>query len=506
LILGAGSSGSTIRGLVINRFTRIAAGNSGGNPIVVSIAGASGGHWIAGNYLNTDSTGTTTFLSSEFSTSRDGIVDGGSGGNIIGHDPLGPNSSNPAADRNIISGAGTAPAGGARNGILVLVQSSGNKIRGNYIGTDATGTLDLGNPLSGILVQSASNTIVDNVISGNGFNGVRSTSANPLIPSGSNVIVNNKVGTDVTGTLDLGNDNDGVHLGTSNNTVANNVISGNFGGVFAPGPGSNTIKDNKIGTDVTGMLPIGNAAGMVVISSNNTIKGNVIAFNDSVGIIALPSTTGVPSVSNAILSNSIFGNPGFGLSGLGIELATSNCPPSCIFDGVTLNDPLDEDVGFANNLQNFPVIDVADSFINPPHVQVRVRLDSKPNQDYLIQGFLSTLADPSGHGEGEVLVAQKIVTTDDSGHVDFRLPVPLKLLPVRSIFTTTATDLLTNDTSEFSKWENLDDVQDVRGSPTAYEQVGDAVGDDGMDDMPWSSWEERAAEEPSITEKVPTEE
>jgi hypothetical protein len=246
------------------------------------------------------------------------------------------------------------------------------------------------------------------------------------------------------------------------------------------------------------MMALGNGAGLVVEASNNTIKDNVIAYNSNNGILVAPSPVGIPSISNSILNNSIFNNspsilPPFG-PGLGIDLVPSICVPNnCAGIGVTLNDPLDEDVG-PNNLQNFPVIDVADSFINPSHVQVRVRLDSKPSQSYLIQGFLSTLANddpPLDYGEGEVLVAEKTVTTDSSGHVDFRLPVPLKMLPTRSIFTVTATDLLTNDTSEFSKWENLDDVQDVRGSPTAYEHAAGAVGGDGWSGM---SWEEQGIE------------
>jgi hypothetical protein len=94
-----------------------------------------------------------------------------------------------------------------------------------------------------------------------------------------------------------------------------------------------------------------------------------------------------------------------------------------------------------------------------------------------------------------VLVAQKTVTTDVFGHVDFRLPVPLKMLPAGSIFTVTATDLLTYDTSEFSKWENLDDVQGVRGSPTAYEQADGAAGGEGLGGMPWE-WEEVEVQQP----------
>ena len=63
------------------------------------------------------------------------------------------------------------------NGI-VLDTKGGNVIEGNFLGTDTTGTLDLGNSLDGLLIESSDNTIggtaaaARNVISGNGIDGV----------------------------------------------------------------------------------------------------------------------------------------------------------------------------------------------------------------------------------------------------------------------------------------------------------------------------------------------
>jgi len=157
---------------------------------------------------------------------------------------------------------------------------------------------------------------------------------------------------------------------------------------------NSTITGNKIGTDVSGTLDLGNKniAGIQIRggSANNTIgglaegDGNTIAFNP-IGIAFGPAA----GSGNTILGNSIFNNVG-----LGIDLGR---------DGVTLNDLLDADVG-TNNLQNFPVITGKRSFLNPALVQVWGSLDSKPSQQYLVQIFSSVRADPSGYGEGQQLV------------------------------------------------------------------------------------------------------
>jgi hypothetical protein len=68
-----------------------------------------------------------------------------------------------------------------------------------------------------------------------------------------------------------------------------------------------------------------------------------------------------------------------------------------------------------------------------------------------------------------------------SGHVDFHLPAKLNV-PVGSIITATATDLLTNDTSKLSAWVNVDE----KGSLKAYENAASAAGEDGFSDTQWA--------------------
>jgi hypothetical protein len=89
----------------------------------------------------------------------------------------------------------------------------------------------------------------------------------------------NFLGTDVTGTAAVGNGY-GIAVGAGNQTFggagAGNLISGNGTGIAAAGDGS-TIAGNFLGTDVTGTRPLLNAAGGDVDfqdgGNNNTIGG-----------------------------------------------------------------------------------------------------------------------------------------------------------------------------------------------------------------------------------------
>ena len=156
---------------------------------------------------------------------------------------------------------GTSPA--ARNLISgndhrgISMTGTGNKIIGNYIGTNVTGTISLGNDEYGVLLVSASNNIIGpgNVISGNKDDGVTISGDDAL----ENHIIGNFIGVNATGTDALGNGNRGVWLNAPDNIVGGssaadrNVISGNTVGVsINPGCNGNEVMGNYIGTDITG--------------------------------------------------------------------------------------------------------------------------------------------------------------------------------------------------------------------------------------------------------------
>src|SRR6185503_12261958 len=139
---------------------------------------------------------------------------------------------------------------------------SGNTIQGNLIGTDVTGTARIPNN-TGMDARGQNNVVggltpaARNIISGNGAVGV-------IVGGVGTTFYGNYVGTDITGTLPLGNGSVGV-LGYDNAVIggtvpgARNVIAANaitFGQAnLAIGPdvsGSNvTVQGNYIGTDVT---------------------------------------------------------------------------------------------------------------------------------------------------------------------------------------------------------------------------------------------------------------
>jgi CSLREA domain-containing protein len=146
--------------------------------------------------------------------------------------------------------------------------------------------------------------------------------------------VGNYVGTDPTGSEDLGNGwGISIFWGAHENTVGGtapedrNLISGNDQGgirLFGVGVDDNHVVGNFIGTTADGSGALGNTdAGILVISGaqkNFIGPGNVIAFNDGDGV----RVHGSDSLSNTITGNAIHSNGGLGIdnvAGGNLELA-----------------------------------------------------------------------------------------------------------------------------------------------------------------------------------------
>ena len=120
-----------------------------------------------------------------------------------------------------------------RHGINLTVGGS-CAVYGNYIGTDVTGIVGLGNNGHGIYIDSSTTNSVGgplagqrNVIAANGQSGVRLTNNANI-----NFVVANYIGTNASGTAALGNAR-GIDIDAANNTIGGtgagngNVISGN---------------------------------------------------------------------------------------------------------------------------------------------------------------------------------------------------------------------------------------------------------------------------------------
>ncbi len=265
---------------------------------------------VSGNYIGTDITGAVALGNQTGVQIRSGVTN-----TIVG-------GSN-ASERNVISG-------NSAFGISIEQIGAGNKIQGNYIGTDATGAIAVGNGDAGnsttanirlgtnngiaVVVGTDGDGFNDanegNVISGGLAAGIRISDS--FSDQGNHVIAGNLIGTDATGKLALPNvvgiaivKTSNNRIGTNNDGVSDgleaNVISGNANAGIAivdPDTGDafladgNIIAGNLIGTDITGLIPLGNGtSGINLTDATNTIIGgadtgerNVIGDNATAGI------------------------------------------------------------------------------------------------------------------------------------------------------------------------------------------------------------------------------
>src|SRR6202030_3426637 len=122
-----------------------------------------------------------------------------------------------------------------------------------------------------------------NLISGNGRNGISDGAFASSI--GFNAIEGNLIGTDSSGTVPLGNGQDGIDLASTGDTVggttasARNVVSANaqYGIRISGNASSNLVAGNDVGADKTGSAALANVQDGIHIqdnAANNTIGGS----------------------------------------------------------------------------------------------------------------------------------------------------------------------------------------------------------------------------------------
>ena len=398
-----------------------------------------------------------------------------------------------ASHRNLISG-------NHGRGVMLEDGSNDNRVFGNFIGTDLSGTQAVPNGSVGVEVAaghslarpSSRNLVGDiaavpgappgNVISGNESGGV-------AIKKGEeNWIRGNIIGANAPGLAALPNRHHGIFVTDESfgNIIggselgSRNLVSANEGsGIVIQGRSSNTrIQGNLIGTEITGTANLGNRLNGITLgpfgSATKTLIGglglgeaNTVAFNRVQGIAVPPADDMVPSLQNTFAGNAMHSN-----GDLGIDLAS---------DGVTANDVTDTDFG-PNELQNFPVLSQA-GLIDGGTLVFGV-LRSRSAAAFHLEFFRNSTCDPlSGHGEGEIFVARKQIKTAANGVAPFGLVLPQ--MAAGSVITATATDPDGN-TSEFSPCVTVraraendgDGVEDV------IEDAAPNNGDGNNDGMP----------------------
>jgi len=300
--LNVAGTGNIIRGLVINRFS----GNG------ISIGAEAQENRVEGCYIGTDLTGSTAL-----GNGNAGVLIGEAENNLVG----GPT----ASTRNLISG-------NVEGVTIVGATATGNLVQGNYIGTNASGNAAIPNG-TGILLLAPDNTIggvgegAGNVISGNLANGVDLFGENAT----ENTLQGNLIGADATGTIALGNGENGVALFSSatDNLIggtqegARNILSGNaFGILVADLSVTGTqIQGNFIGTNATGDGPIPNTQTGIIVWGKNTLiggpesgAGNVISGNLFAGIDLGPES------AETLIRGNYIGTDGNGSTAMGNSL------------------------------------------------------------------------------------------------------------------------------------------------------------------------------------------
>jgi hypothetical protein len=359
------------------------------------------------------------------------------------------------ASNSVIKGLVINNFGGSA--IDILGDSVGTRVEGNFLGTDPTGTLDRGNFNDGVeMFDGPRQTVIGgttpaarNLISANGDQGIDlGNSFSPGALAEEHRIQGNYIGTDRSGTKDLGNAKCGVSLfETSANTLggttaaSRNLLSGNGGGVCLFDASDTLMLGNRIGTTASGTGALGNDLSGVEISgraefgSNNALGdgtaagSNTVAFNGQDGVLV-----GGASLDNQISRNSIFSNGGLGIDLLGPgETFTTDVP--------TPNDPGDADFG-PNGLQNKPVVSSAKTVSGK--TTVKGTLGSLPEAGVVIRFY----SNPSGE-EGKKFLGQKSVAPDLNGNASFVFS-PATAVPVGQTVTATATSGRGGGTSEFS--------------------------------------------------------
>ncbi len=476
-----GVSGNTIGG------TNVGAGNiiSGNqqNGVLITAAGASG-NLVQGNFVGVDSTGTNALPNAyggiQILGASGNLVGGANGGNVISGNTLsGVMLANSGGGANIVQGnlIGTDSSGkkavpNAQAGIYILVPgntiggptaaarnvvsgnsqngifiydstASNNLIEGNYIGTDITGEVSLGNGYAGIAISNApANTIggtsagAGNVISANGV-GLYGDSGIELDGSTTATVVQgNYIGTDATGGNALGNLDGGIYFyGSGTNTIggafagAGNFISGNFQegiSVGDPGANFNTIQGNFIGTKADGVSPLGNQLHNIDFSntaSNNVVGGTTPAGDNRIAFVQNSLYDGVRirtgCLGNFVSRNSIFSNGYLGiLIDVSGEVLNSNL--------VALTDVVSE--GGTTAIQGL--------------------LSTYANGHFLIQFYENAAPNPSGYGEGLTYLGSTNITTGINGQASFALSLPVQVPPGKYV-SATVTDNA-NTTWEFS--------------------------------------------------------
>lgn len=343
----SGADDCSIKGLAINKYV----GGTSGRAITIRNTAS---HGANNNQISQCVCG---FFGAGFGNTRGIIIDGSASNTLPVTNTIigGPN----ATDFNVISG-------NSISGIAAMFNVNDSLIQNNFIGCDKTGTIAVGEAFGIVIIGGTGSTtqpctgniIKDNLIAGyTAFGVVLQSAAN------SNIVQNNKIGTNISGTAVLDTPQIGVlitnetgftctnNLIGGTNSGEGNLISGQTGGGIGvgiylnDGANSTTIQGNFIGTNLAGTAAIPNLYGIEIQNDpgfsceNNSIGGsasgaqNLISGNTTAGILL------DTNVLHTTIQNNLVGVQANGTSALanGIGIVTSgNATSSQPIDGTII--------------------------------------------------------------------------------------------------------------------------------------------------------------------------
>ncbi len=558
-----GAGGSQIRDVAIVNFGD--STNSGGRGILVNDAG---GDTFVENYLGVDPDGrtakpnvvgielrsannivgsamtsTSTLTPNLISGNKsDGILISGANasknlviGNLIGTDITGALSVGnlhgvtlAAASNNIIGGTASSttnlisgnvgPDFGSGIGVYFTGTSTGNIVAGNLIGTDASGTKADNNAYGiyfGTFNNPTTSEIISNVTIGGSVAGAGNTISGNGIGIAGNIaastIAGNRVGTDVTGALGIGN-GIGIYLGATGTTIGGTVTatrniiasSGKIGGLNAAGSGitlfgdANTISGNVIGTNAAGTAALPNVVGISLHTTNSTIggtasgAGNIISGNTGDGIdldlnagnnvlgnligsvagttlgnggdgvhVVLAVPTGGTATTPLALNDSIggvtVGSPNIiaGNAGAGVALTNTYGAYTGLSirgNSITGNGQLGISLGSTPSAPTPQTLTITSATSTATSSTINGVVGGVPGQIVQVDLYNNATADASGYGEGQVFLGTVPVTIGAGGLATFTGTFgPLGATPhITATATSTAVSPAVGSTSEFS--------------------------------------------------------
>ena len=354
--------------------------------------------------------------------------------------------------------------GGWNYAITSFFAGGGGAVKGSFIGTDAAGTAVPGSPnIRGIDSEFGDNFTVGgpapadrNLISGNAQSGVT------IFHGANSLVQGNLVGTDKSGTVVFGGTallGIGVSSETPGAVIRDNVVGGVSTGLQVGDTNDTmygmTILHNWVGTDVTGTINLGTKQYGIFVQGRDIQvggigagEGNVVAFSQGAGVLVSYST--INTFHNPIRGNSIYGNGTANganfLSTLGIDLGNQGGFGQ---GGLTPNDLDDADIG-PNLLQNFPLLSSAVSAGG--NTTIDGVLNSTANTQFAIDFYSNDgcVGRPQDFLEGRTYLGTTNVTTNGSGNATIHAVLTGVVLAAGEKVTATATDPDGN-TSEFSQ-------------------------------------------------------